>query len=128
LREQFSSILESDAGMRVVGTDLLADIQASDELPAEVKAWAANQPVEELAFRAIGAYISLKSYDNLYFQYQAGFLSEEAWEAMQVQLAQGFREPRTWMRSTFENNPGIWRKAYRLLVQEMLSESSPAGQ
>lgn len=128
LREQFSAMLESGPGMRVIGTDLLADIQAQENIPAEVKAWASNQPVEELAFRAIGAYISLKSYDNLYFQYQSGFLSEEAWHAMRVQLKQGIEEPRTWMRGTFEENPEIWRKSYRTLIQELLGEGTPAAQ
>ena len=128
LREQFSAILESEPGMRVIGTDLLADIRASEDMPAEFKAWASDQPVEELAFRAIGAYISLKSYDNLYFQYQSGFLAEEAWDAMRVQLKQGLREPRTWMRGAFEENPEIWRVSYRKLIQELLDESLSARQ
>jgi hypothetical protein len=123
LREQFSAILESEPGLRVIGTDFLADIQSRQELPAEFKTWASEQPVEELAFRAIGAYISLKSYDNLYFQYQSGFLSEEAWDAMRVQLTQSLREPQTWMRGTFEENPEIWRQSYRKLIQELLDES-----
>lgn len=120
LREQFGTILESDAGMRVIGADLMADIQRSGDVPAEFKAWASAQPVEELAFRAIGAFISLKSYDNLHFQYQSGFLSEEAWNAVLVQLGQGLQEPRTWMRGTFEENPGIWRESYRNLIQQLL--------
>lgn len=127
LREQFSAILESDPGMRVVGTDLLTAIQRGEDIPAEVKTWASNQPVEELAFRAIGAFISLKSYDNLYFQYQSGFLSEEAWDAVQVQLKQGLEEPRTWMRGTFEENPEVWRESFRRLIQDLLGESLPSA-
>lgn len=119
LREQFAAFLESDAGMRVIGKDLLADIQASDDFPDEVKAWAAAQPVEELAFRAIGAYVSLKSYDNLYFQYQSGFLSEEAWLAMRTQLEQSLDDPRTWTRGLYERNPEIWRESFRRLLRDL---------
>jgi hypothetical protein len=119
--------LESDPGMRVVGTDLLTAIQRGEDIPAEVKTWASNQPVEELAFRAIGAFISLKSYDNLYFQYQSGFLSEEAWDAVRVQLKQGLEEPRTWMRGTFEENPEVWRESFRRLIQDLLGESLPSA-
>ncbi len=128
LREQFSAILESDPGMRVIGTDLLADIRGRKDIPDTVKAWASNQPVEELAFRAVGAFISLKSYDNLYFQYQSGFLSEEAWDAMQVQLRQSLEDPRTWMRGSFEENPEIWRETYRSLIQDLLGESLLSSQ
>lgn len=119
LREQFAAFMESDAAMRVIGKELLADIQANDEFPPDVKAWASAQPVDELAFRAIGAYISLKSYDNLYFQYQSGFLSEEAWDAMRTQLEQSLADPRTWTRGTYERNPGIWRESFRELIREL---------
>ena len=120
LRDQFAAFLESDAAMRVIGADLLADIRASEDFPPEVKAWAADQPVEELAFRAIGAYISLKSYDNLFFQYQSGFLSEEAWIPIRAQLGQSLADPRTWTRSLFEKNPDIWRASFRELMRELL--------
>lgn len=119
LREQFAAFLESDAAMRVIGKDLLADIQASDDYPPEVKAWASEQPVEELAFRAMGAYMTLKGYDNLYFQYQAGFLSEEAWIPMRTQLQQSLADPRTWTRSLFMRHPEIWRESFRNLVGEL---------
>jgi len=120
LREQFSAFLESEAGMRVIGTDLLGDMLASDSVPVEVKTWASEQPVEELAFRAIGAYVSLKSYDNLYFQYQSGFLSDEAWTAMRAQLRDGLQDPRTWTADMYLKNPDIWRASYGELIEELL--------
>ena len=124
LREQFSAFLDSDAAMNVIGTDLLADMLADEQLPPEVKAWMSEQPVEELAFRATGAYITLKNFDNLYFQYQSGFLPDEAWTALRLQLKQGLEEPRTWMLGIFEKNPEIWRQSYRELIEEILSERS----
>ena len=119
LREQFAAFLESDAAMRVIGKDLRADMQANPELPPEVRAWAAEQPADELAFRALGAYMSLKSYDNLYFQYQSGFLSEEAWVPMRTQLRQSLDDPRTWTRGVYERNPEIWRESFRELIRDL---------
>ena len=116
----YTAILQSDTGLRVIGTGLLAEITADANTPPELKAWAASQPVEELAFRTIGATIFLKSHDNVYFQYQAGFLSEEAWTALRAQLRTGLNDPRTWCRAVFEKNPGIWRESYQKVIQELL--------
>ena len=124
----YTAILQSDPGLRVIGTDIMAEIASDDAAPPEFKAWAASQPVEELAFRAIGATILLKSHDNVYFQYQSGFLSEEAWEALRVQLNVALDDPRTWCRAVFEKDPGVWRVSYQELIQEMLDQPMPAAQ
>lgn len=116
----YTAILQSDAGLRVIGADIMAEIASDEGAPSEFKAWAAGQPVEELAFRAIGATLLLKSHDNVYFQYQSGFLSEEAWEALRVQLKVALDDPRTWCRAVFEKNPNVWRASYRELLEEML--------
>ena len=116
----YTAILQSDAGLRVIGTDVLADMLSDETIPLEIKAWAQSQPVEQLAFRAIAATLFLKSHDNVYFQYQSGFLSEEAWNALREQLQVGLDEPRSWCRAVFEKNPGIWRASYRELLQKML--------
>lgn len=117
----YTAILQSDAGLRVMGEGILADITADEKTPPQLKTWAASQPVEELAFRVIGATLFLKSHDNVHFQYQAGFLSEEAWDALRMQLKAGLDDPRTWSRAVFEDNPDIWRASYRKLIQEMLA-------
>lgn len=116
----YTAVLQSDAGLRVVGADVLADIKANSILPAEFKAWAESQPLEELAFRVIGATIFLKSHDNVYFQYQAGFLSDEAWSALRMQLKAGLNDPRSWCRSVYESKPEVWRDSYRTLIQELI--------
>ena len=118
----YTAIMQSDAGLRVIGVDVLADINANMNLPAEFKTWARSQPPEELGFRVVGATIFLKSHDNVYFQYQAGFLSDEAWVALRAQLKAGLDEPRSWFRSVYESNPGIWRESYRELLQELIDK------
>lgn len=118
----YTAMLQSDVGLRVIGADIMAEIASSETAPPAFKAWAASQPAEELAFRAVGATIFLKSHDNVYFQYQSGFLSEEAWEALRTQLKVGLDDPRTWCRAVFEKNPAVWRASYRELIREMLAE------
>lgn len=118
----YTAILQSDPGLRLIGRDLKEDILGDPELPAELKAWMDSQPEEELAFRAIGAVIFLKSHDNVYFQYQKGFLSEEAWEALRVQLKAGLDDPRTWVRGIYEENPLVWRESYRALIDELITD------
>ena len=120
----YTAVLESEPAMRVIGKSLLEDIQSGEDVPAEVKAWAENQPVEELTARYIGAVIFLKSHDNVYFQYQSGFLSKEAWQALREQLALGLGDPRSWNRAVFEDNPDVWRASYRSLIRQIIEEQS----
>ena len=118
----YTAILQNGVGLTVIGRDLKEDIAGNPALPAELKAWISSQPDEELAFRLIGAVIFLKSHDNVYFQYQKGFLSGEAWEALRTQLKVGLDDPRTWVRSVYEENPLVWRQSYRELVEELIAE------
>ncbi len=118
----YAAILESDSGLRVIGADVLSDIRAKKDLPPEFVAWAKSQPPEELAFRVISAIIFLKNHDNLYFQYQAGFLSDEAWKALRMQLKRGLDDPRTWAQSVFMKDATVWRDSYRELIQQILDE------
>jgi len=124
----YTAILQSEHSLRVMGKTVLADIMENNELPAQFKEWASNQPVEELAFRVIGAIIFLKSHDNVYFQYQAGFLSQEAWDALRAQLKADLNDSRTWTRSVFESDIDIWRESYRNLIQELINEGPASKQ
>ncbi len=119
---QYASILQSDAGMHVIGTDTLADILKDENTPSEIKEWAKQQPVEDLAFRVIAATLFLKSHDNVYYQYQSGFLTEEAWNALRTQLQAGLDDPRSWCRAVFNDNPDVWRTSYQQLIREMLDQ------
>jgi len=123
----YTAILQSEPGLRVIGKDVRADILAQEEAPAEFKAWASAQPPEEIAFRVIGAIIFLKSHDNVHYQSQAGFLSEEAWEALRIQLRTGLADPKTWVRSVYKENELVWRKSYRELIEELLGEIDSAS-
>ncbi|MEX0332638.1 MAG: hypothetical protein AB3N64_14580 [Puniceicoccaceae bacterium] len=118
----YAAVLQSEPGLRVIGRDLKASILADPGTPVEIKAWVEAQPEEELAFRAVGAIIFLKSHDNVFFQYEKGFLSEEAWKALRLQLKAGLNDPNSWVRSVYEEEPMVWRESYRELIQEILAE------
>ena len=118
----YAAILQSEPGLRVIGRDLKADILADSVTPPEIKAWVESQPDEELAFRAVGAIIFLKSHDNVFFQYQEGFLSTEAWEALRAQLKAGLDDPNTWVRGVYEEHPEVWRESYRELIEGLIAE------
>ncbi len=118
-------VLQSAPGMRVVGSVTLEDILSSNDIPANLKAYASEQPVEELAYRALTAYRSLKGRDNLYFQYQSGFLTEEAWHALRAEFKRELHDPRIWTRPIYENNPEVWRESFGTLINELLDEGKP---
>jgi len=123
----YTSLLQSETGLRLIGQGLLDDMLQNPALSPELKAWAAGQPLEDLAFRAIGATLFLKGNDNVYFQYQQGFLSEEAWQALRMQLKEGLADQRTWTRAIYEENPILWRQSYRELLDELIAELDAAS-
>ncbi len=119
-------VLQSAPAMRVIGRDILEVILASNDIPGNLKAYASERPLEELAYRYLTAYRSLKGRDNLYFQYQSGFLNEEAWYALRVEFKRELHNPRVWTRLLYENDPEIWRESFQTLINELLDESTPA--
>jgi len=121
-------VLQSAPGMRVVGRNTLENILSSNDIPANLKAYASEQPVEELAFRSLTAYRSLKGRDNLYFQYQSGFLTEEAWHALRAEFKRELHDPRLWTRPYYEYNPEVWRESFRTLINELLDEGKPTAE
>lgn len=124
----YTAMLQSEPALRVIGNDLLADLATKKESIPEIYAWAASQPVEELAFRVITAIIGLKSHDNVFFQYQAGFLSEEAWIALRAQLKANLSDPMNWSRGVYEENRSVWRESYQELIEELIRETEQATQ
>jgi hypothetical protein len=65
-----SSVLQSNAALRVIGKAVREELVANESTPIELKAWVQDQPDDELAYRIVFAFNQLKVYDNLLFQYQ----------------------------------------------------------
>jgi hypothetical protein len=115
--------LESEPALRVWGRNIRNDILANPDITEEARRNIGEMPVEEIAVRHITALAGLKNYDNIYFQYQNGFLSEEMWRAMHLQLSMMLSDPGSWARGTYEYAPGVWRESFREVVDEILSEN-----
>lgn len=123
--EQIGALLGSSTAMRVIGQDVLRTIESSNKVPANLKNWFAEQPVEELAYRTAQAFISLKTSDNHYYQYQSGFLSEEAWAAYRTELSQNLNNPLRFDHLIVEMNPDVWRRSFRQLVSDIVVPTEP---
>ena len=115
--------LQSDAALRVWGQGLRESILANPLNSEELKASASEMPVEEIAAKHLTALASLKNFDNIYFQYQSGFLAEEMWQAMHFNLRMLLNNPDSWVRNTYLFERSIWRESFREVVDEILSES-----
>jgi hypothetical protein len=122
--ENFRAYLQSDAAMRVWGNSIAKDIQSSDQISADLKAWAAEQPSEDVAFRVIAGLIELKVHDNLLFQYQSGFLSEEAWQAFRHSFKDLLKSDTEifWARGVYQSDPKDWRASFREHIDELIIE------
>jgi len=116
--------LQSDTVLTWIGNGVAGNIQADPETSDEIKAWALDQPVEELAVLLLSSQINLKTLDNLYFQYQSGFLSDEAWLVFRAELKSQFAlgPPASIIRILYEANPEYLRASFRIFLDEMAAE------
>jgi len=119
--EVMGAYLGNSTAMSVIGQDALSVIESSNKVPADVKNWLAEQPAQELGYRAVRGFLNLKISDNHYYQYQSGFLSEEAWAAYRTELSQNLNSPLQIDRHIVEINPDVWRLSFRQLVSEIVS-------
>ena len=106
--------------MRVIGRFIQQGTASDEELTDEWKAWIADQPPDELGFLLVLAEVRLKAFDNHYFQYQSGFLSEEAWRALREEYRRDLTDPRLWTRRVYEYSQENWRASFRELVDEII--------
>ena len=122
--ENLRAYLQSNASMRVWGNYIVKDIQSNNQISADLKAWAAEQPSEDLAYRVIAGLIELKVQDNLLFQYQSGFLLEEAWQAFRQNFKGLLASDQEvfWTRQVYQSDPNQWRVSFREYVEELITE------
>jgi hypothetical protein len=122
-----AAFLQSDAAMRVLGEEVRGEMLPKETFPTEIREWIQDQPADELAYRALYGMLRLKIFDNLYFQYESGFLSEEAWNAYRIEFRQELGNPQLWTRTIFDHSPEIWRGSFQGLVEELLQENESVG-
>lgn len=63
---------------------------------------------------------ALVTMDAYYFQYQQGFMEEEAWQAFRIRLKKSFRDK--YVQTIYLSEPQTWRKSFQELCDEVLAE------
>ena len=122
--ETARAYIQSETALKAWGSFLTNKIQSDDSLSEEFRAWAERQSAEEIAFRYWSAYIELKTHDNHLFQYEQGFVEAESWQAFRETFKMLLRAPRELyvVREIYLDNPDIWRRSFRMYIEELLSE------
>jgi hypothetical protein len=62
----------------------------------------------------------LVTLDNYYFQFEQGFMQEEAWAAFRYRFKKAMKNE--YIQATFLDDPQDWRKSFRELCFELLAE------
>jgi hypothetical protein len=122
--ETMRSTMQSDAALHLYGKRLAEFLQQRPDLPAPLKSWVSDQPVEELAVLSLVTRIDLKTVDNLYFQYQTGFLSEESWLAFREEFKFSLSQPPplSIMGYIYNDSRSAQRKSFRSFVDGLIAE------
>ena len=90
--------------------------ELSDSLIKDYESFGA----EYMAVNFLEARKALVTWDNYYFQYQQGFMEEEAWAAFRYRFKASLRE--SYMRDVYLSDPLVWRKSLQDLCNELLAE------
>ena len=105
--------------------DLARDIESWEWpegfLSAEETQWLEEHSSEEAAEAAYWAVINLYGFDNYYFQYQSGFLSEEGWLALQSRLLGLLRED-PFARYLIVVSGQDFRESFTVLSNSLIAE------
>ncbi len=75
---------------------------------------------EYVATNIMMASKGLVTLDNYYFQYQQGFMEDEAWEAFRYRFKQSFGS--SYYQYAYLGDPQQWRKSFQDLCNELLDE------
>ncbi len=73
-----------------------------------------------VAFSMVMASKSLATVDNYYFQYQEGFMEDEAWAAFRHRFRVAFRDK--YIQHAFLGDPQQWRLSFRDLGYDLIEE------
>jgi len=115
----YNTQIESEIALSVVGKSLHEAVRSAD-FPDEYRRLYEGYTVEQLGYISTNSIIALTNFDNLYFQYQSGFISDESWQAFRYRLLHVLESPIA--RLAFEEDPNWYRASYRRLCNEIIIE------
>lgn len=120
--DSLTAYVQSDVALRVVG-DRVRSLPLPDGIDqVKWKKWHDDTPVEEIGFHYLSSLIQLKQMDNLYFQYQSGFLSQDAWLAFRASLTGSFSRDMSFVRVNYLRAKDEYRSAFRAEVERIIAE------
>lgn len=117
--DYYLSRLESEHLIAHLGESFTSSYEV-DVLGPEQKNHFELRGPESLATNFLHMNVVLVMLDNLHFQFQHGFITEEAWIPFRAQLKGALRNP-LWAE-LFRDNTIKWRESYRNLCFELLAE------
>ena len=122
--ENIRVYLQSEITLRFLGQKIKGVALSHPSLPDDVRERVRQLSPEEMAARFFQARLDLMTLDNLHFQYQSGFLSDEAWVARLTEFKWAVVEevPRSRVRLQFESNPTLFRQSFRELLEDVFAE------
>ena len=132
---QYQARLDTQVGILAayVPSDVALRVgERSSPLPDEVdqvkwKKWHDDTPVEEIGFHSLSATVLFRTVDNQYFQYQSGFLDQEAWLAFRVTLVRALSRDPSFVRLAYLRSKGAVRPAFRAEVERIIAEIDGAS-
>ena len=81
----YNTQIQSEIALSVVGQPLYEIVRSAD-FPDKYSHLYESYTVEQLGYLSTNSLISLTNFDNLYYQYESGFISEESWQAFRYRL------------------------------------------
>lgn len=111
-RMESDKLLSTTAGW-ISNQDFTAD-------PVTVRLDSDTESPESLAIRYLSYRANFTMFDNYHFQYEQGFLTEDAWNAFRVRLKATIADMVT--AEMFRQQANQWRKGFSDLCIEILDE------
>lgn len=119
VNDLYSTKIQSETALSVVGQPLYEAVRSAD-FADEYRHMYEGYTVEQLGYISTYALIVMTNFDNLYFQYQSGFISDESWRAFRYRFRRELESPI--IRLTFEKDPNWYRASFRQLCREIITE------
>ena len=76
-----------------------------------------NTTADQFGSHYLWARMTLGVYDNLHFQYESGFLTDDAWSAYEAQIAQSRDDP--YIQYVLTNNRNVYRSSFIELMDRL---------
>ena len=117
--EWYLGRIQSSTAMALTASRI-SDNATSASSPPAIKVALDSEGPEIVAFRYLAYRSNLTMFDNYHFQYERGFLTEEAWRAFRVRLKDVLSTDVT--AAMYRQQATHWRQSFQDLCSQILAE------